>query len=74
MKTSRRLQLWLADQSPAFDRPSLYRRTVRAEPKGVTGWDAVLLAMVSMFLCFVGLAGLLVGLFVLGVIVSTWFG
>lgn len=66
------MQLWLADRNPAFDKPSLYRRTFEPEPVSLKGWDAVLMGMVSLLLLFVGLAGLLAAIFMLGVIVSTW--
>lgn len=66
------MQLWLADQDPAFDKPGLYRRSFEREPAGLKGWDAVLMGMVSMLLLFIGFAGLLAGIFLLGVIVSTW--
>ena len=66
------MQLWLADRSSAFDRPGLYRRAYEPQPVGAKGWDAVLIGMVSLLLIFIGMAGLLAGLFMLGVIVSTW--
>jgi hypothetical protein len=77
MKPSRKVQLWLADRHPAFDRPSLYRRpapgAVMAEPVA-SGWDALLIGTASLVLIAIGVCGLLFGLFLAGVIVSTWLG
>lgn len=66
------MQLWLADQNPEFDRPGVYRRAYEPQRAGAKGWDAVLIGMVSLLLIFIGIAGLLAGIFMLGVIVSTW--
>lgn len=69
--------MWLADKHPTFDRVSVYRRKpeiVRDTGPKLSGWDAVLMLMVSIPMILIGLFGVIVGLFVLGVIVSTWFG
>lgn len=71
---TRKLQLWMADRNPAFDKPSLYRRSFEPQPVRPKGWDAVLIGMVSLLLFFIGMGGLLIGLFLLGVIVSVFIG
>jgi hypothetical protein len=74
MKLSRKAQLWLADRHSIFDKPGLYRRSQASETPTATGWDAVLLSLVSLILLAAGMLGLGLGVFLIAVVVSTWFG
>jgi hypothetical protein len=73
MKLSRKAHLWLADRVPAFDRPSLYRRSPGVDRVGVSGWDAVLIALISVVLICAGVAALVVGLFLAVTIITAAF-
>ena len=61
MKFSRKAQLWLADKSPVFDRPSVYRRLPAQQPAAqLHGWDAMLAAFVGLVLLLIGMMGAVV--------------
>ena len=74
MRLSRKIQLWLADRNPAFDRPSLYRRppVLAAAKPASRVWDTILLVMIGMPLIGFGLLGLAFALLAFLAIVSSW--
>jgi hypothetical protein len=66
MKLSRKLQLYLADKSPAFDRPSVYRRPMELTAKPKLGFvDMVGLLLFSLVVGIIGLLAIGIGAFVL---------
>ncbi|HEX7854435.1 MAG TPA: hypothetical protein VF503_12140 [Sphingobium sp.] len=70
MKTLRKVQFWLADRHPTFDRPSLYRRPYEQPPAKMSLADRVILMVISTALLIFGIGALIVGIFVLVVLFS----
>ena len=71
MRLSRRVQLWLADRHPGFDRPGVYRRSPSVAGRA-NDWDALLIAMIAVPLIGIGAIGLCAGLFAAACIVAAW--